>query len=190
MKAKEVAILMTQYLGQKDLQTITTLGGDTQPTTEQQQTLNVYLNCINDVVQSLGIAYFPLKAMIVLSSEDKKFSYADFDRTLLQIIKVVDVQSGAKLRFKSFPEYFTANSKKVLVSYCYQPAFISSFDDDLDVVLNAVSPRMVALGAVSRYYLFDGMYTDSSAWENMFERAVLVASRAKHDLYIQKRSWF
>ena len=190
MKATKVAELMTEYLGQKDLLKTTTLGGEETPTAEQQERLDVYLNCINDVVQSLGISYFPLKAITTLTSEDKKFSYTKFDKTLLQITKVVDVESGTKLRFKSFPEYFTAESAKALVSYCYQPAFASSFDDELDVVTNVVTPRLVALGAVSRYYLFEGMYTDSTAWSNMFERAILVASRPKRNLCIDKRSWF
>lgn len=190
MQAKDVAKLMAQFLGHNDLLQTTQLGGQTAATSEQQQKLNVYLTCINDVVQSLGISYFPLKDNVVLNSENNFYSYSLFTKTLLQIYKVIDFNSKAKIRFKSYPEYFTANSNKIKVEYCYQPEFVTNFNDDLDVVNGQVSVRMIALGAVARYYLIDGLYTESTAWNNMFERAILISSRPVHNLYINKRGWF
>lgn len=190
MQAKDVAKLMAQYLGHTDLLDVVELDGQNQATTEQQQKLNVYLTCINDVVQSLGISYFPLKDKTVLSSENNMYSYNLFNKTLLQIIRVEDFVSKAKIRFKSYPEYFTVNSNKVKVEYCYQPEFVSDFSDELEVQKGMVSTRMIALGAVARYYLIEGLYTESTAWNNMFERAILISSRPLHNLYINKRGWF
>ena len=190
LQAKDVAKLMAQYLGHTDLLDVVELDGQNQATTEQQQKLNVYLTCINDVVQSLGISYFPLKDKAVLSSENNMHSYNLFNKTLLQIIRVEDFVSKAKIRFKSYPEYFTVNSNKVKVEYCYQPEFVSGFSDELEVQKGMVSTRMIALGAVARYYLIEGLYTESTAWNNMFERAILIGSRPLHNLYINKRGWF
>ncbi|MBQ7603071.1 MAG: hypothetical protein IJU58_02910 [Clostridia bacterium] len=190
MKALDVAKLMAQYLGHKDLLETTSFGGQTEPTQLQQDTINTYLTAINDVVQSLGISYFPLKSTQTLTSENMVYSYNLFENTLLQILKVVDKNTNTKLRFCSYPEYFTTSSKNIVVSFCYQPDFVEALNDELDVVANLVSVRMVAMGAVSRYYLFEGLYTESTAWSNMFERSILMASRSRHTLYIDKRSWF
>lgn len=190
MKAIDVAKLMAQYLGHKDLLSTTSFGGQVAPTQIQQDTINTYLTCINDVVQSLGISYFPLKATENLTSNNLSYSYNLFSNTLLQITKVSDALTKAKLRFRSYPEYFTTSSKNVDVTYCYQPDFVEALNDELDVQKNLVTIRMVALGAVSRYYLMEGLYTESTAWSNMFERAILMASRPQHALYIDRRSWY
>lgn len=190
MKAIDVAKLMAQYLGHKDLLTTTSFGGQVAPTQVQQDKINTYITCINDVVQSLGISYFPLKDTQTLSSNSYTYGYNLFTNTLLQIVKVLDTPTNTKLRFRSYPEYFTTSSKNITVTYCYQPDFVESLNDELDVVKNVVSIRMVALGAVSRYYLMEGLYTESTAWSNMFERSILMASRPLHTLYIDKRSWY
>lgn len=190
MKAKQVAKLMAQYLGQKELLSTTTLDGQQSPTTDQSEILATYLTCINDVVQTLATSYFPLNKKQQLESQNKVFSYSLFSKPLLQIVWVKDLKLDNKIRFNSFVDGFEADSTFIEVLYSYQPEFCQSFGDDLEVSLDCVTPRLVALGAVARYYLFEGLHKESEAWNRLFERAVLVASRPKRSLYIQKRSWF
>ena len=189
MTARETAKLMAQFLGHPNLLKTTTLGGVNMPTLEEEETLNVYLTCINDVVQTLGIAYFPLKATTILTSENKTFSYSLFQKPLLQITKVVDALTGSKIKFSSFPNFFQADSNKVIVNYNYQPAYCESWSSDLDVCQSRITPRLIALGGVARFYLINGMFEESSVWNNMFLRAVLVANEPKSQIYIQQRSW-
>ena len=190
MTAKQVAKLMAQFLGHKDLLSTTTLDGETEPSSEQSQILSSYLNCINDVVQSLAISYFPLKQKQQLVSQNNQYPYSLFSMPLLQIVSVYDAFSNTKLRFESLDDHFVVDSNKIDVVYHYQPTYVSAFDDSLDISKTFVTPRLVALGAVSRFYLLDGLHSESQAWNNMFERAVLVAKRPRRNLYISKRSWF
>lgn len=190
MTAKQVAKLMALYLGHKDLLNTTTLDGVQTPTAEQNERLATYLNCINDVVQMIAISYFPLKAKEFLSSENKTFAYSSFQKPLLQIVSVKDAFLNAKVRFETYSDFFTTNSNYVEVVYNYQPEYAQTLASSLEVSKNFVSPRLIALGAVSRYYLFEGIHSESLAWNNMFERAVLVSKTPKRTLCINKRSWF
>ena len=108
----------------------------------------------------------------------------------MQIVSVKDSSTGAKLHFETYPEYFTAKSNSVEVVYNYQPDYAQAFNSSLDVAKYCVTPRLIALGAVARYYLFEGLLEESNAWNNMFERAVLIAQTPKHSTHINKRSWF
>lgn len=189
MTARETAKLMAQFLGHPELLKTTTLGGVNMPTLEEEETLNVYLTCINDIVQTLGIAYFPLKATAELTSSNKTYSFSLFQKPLLQITKVVDVLSGEKIKFSTFPNYFVADSNRVIVNYNYQPVYCENWTDELDVQQSNITSRLVALGAVARFYLINGLFEESSVWNNMFLRAVLVSKAARPQAHIQKRSW-
>ena len=190
MTAKQVAKLMAEFLGQKDLLSTTILDGEQTPTDQQNQILSSYLTCINDVVQTLAISYFPLKQKQKLSSDNKCFAYSSFSNPLLQVVSVVDASTNTKIRFEPFVDHFVADANEVEVVYNYQPTYVSSFNSNLEVSTQGVSSRMIALGAVARYYLLEGLHDESVAWNNLFERAVLVAGRPKRSLHINKRSWF
>lgn len=75
------------------------------------------------------------------------------------------------------------------VTYSYLPSEVSGVNDDIEVVENKVTARMVALGVLSRYFLIVGMYQDANNWEQTFARAVLVAQRRKDNVVLKKRRW-
>ena len=189
MTAREVIKLACEYLGNYDLLKVTELGGTETATEAQQEKLTTMLTCLNDVVQTLALMYMPLKKVEELSSSTKQFEFSKFSKPVLQIIKVFDQKNNA-LPFKSFPEYFTTNAEKIKVEYHYQPAFASGYNDTLDIAEERCSVRLLAIGVMARFYLYQGLYQEATAWDNMFERAVLVANAKGHGAKIKKRGWY
>jgi len=189
MTAIEVIKLACEYLGDYDLLKVTTLGGTNTPTDMQTEKITTLKTCLNDVVQSLALMYMPLKFIETLSSTTKEYNFVDFGKTVLEILKVKDLKNNP-LCFKCFPEYMTTTETKIIVEYCYQPNFVSSLSSELDVAKERVSIRLVALGVTARYFLYQGLYQESTAWDNMFERAILVANAKTGEARLKKRGWY
>ena len=189
MTVLEVLKLTAQYLGDLDLLATTTFGGEAAPTPQQTEKINILMNCVNDSVQSLAVIYFPLKKQEVISSASGVYSFELFSKPLLDIVKIVDNRLKFSVDFAMFPEHFEAKAGSLFVTYTYLPTDATSISSKLDVVENKVSARMVALGTVSRYFLVTGMYQDANNWNEMFERAVLVAQRRKDNVVLKKRRW-
>lgn len=189
MTALEVIKLVAQYIGDSELIDTTTLGGQTTPSEQQTNKINTLLGCVNDTIQSLAILYFPLKREEVVTSSNGVYSFTLFSKTLLEIIKVVDNRLKFSVNYAMFPDYFESKAGSLLVSYTYLPQEIGNLNSKMEVVENKVTARMVALGVVSRYYLMVGMYQDANNWNEMFERAILVAQRRKDNVVLKKRRW-
>lgn len=188
MTVTDVLKLAIQFLGEPDLAKTSTLGGTASPTQQQTAKLNSLLACVNDVVQSLALMYFPLKYEEVLENETGQISFSSLSKTVNNIVKVID-NHGFDADFATFPTYFETTKGQIRIIYYYTPAYLSNFSDSLEVALDKVSLRMVALGVVSRYFLINGLFSDAQEWNDMFERAILVAQRDKKPKTIKKRKW-
>ncbi len=188
MTVKEVLNLVAEYIGETDLKNCTELGGETVATEQQLEKLNLLLSCVNDVSQSLAMMYFPLKFEEKISNKTGKILFSTLKQPLLEILKIVD-EHGYDTEFAIFPTYLEAKNGDLTIVYTYLPKYLSGFDNVLEIQEGKVSKRLFALGVVSRYFLLTGMYSDAEAWENMFERAVLVANRPKIAKTIKKRRW-
>lgn len=185
----DVLKLMAQYLCDPELKKTTLLGGEDAPNAQQTEKVNNMIESINDTVQNLAIMYFPLKKEEVVASTNGVYSFNLFSKPLLEILKIVDNKLKYSVDYVMFPEHFEAKVGSLFVTYTYLPADVASTSSTLEVVNNKVTARMVALGSVSRYYLTVGMYQDASNWNQMFERAVLVAQRRKDNIVLKKRRW-
>lgn len=189
MTVTDVLKLAVQYLGEGDLLQTTLLGGESTPTEQQNQKVNTLFNCVNDTVQVLATMYFPLKKEDILTSSNGIYPFTNFSKPVLDILKVLDSRIKFSVNYAMFAGHFEAKAGTLQVTYTYLPADATSFSQNLEVVENKVTARMVALGAVSRYFLITGMYQDASNWEEMFERAVLVSQRRKDNIVLKKRRW-
>lgn len=189
MTVLDVLKLTAQYLGDLDLLSTTTLGGETTPSQQQAEKINILQNCVNDTVQSLAVMHFPLKKEEVISSTNGVYSFNLFSKPLLDILKIVDSRLKFSVDYAMFPEHFEAKAGSLFVTYTYLPADATTISSKLDVVENKVSARMVALGTVSRYFLVTGMYQDANNWNEMFEQSILVAQRRKDNVVLKKRRW-
>lgn len=189
MTVLEVLKFACKYLGENELLSTTTLGGDMEPSLQQIDKINTLIDCVNDTVETLAIMYFPLKYEEMLSSSNNIYSFDNFTKPVVEILKVLDNHLKYEVDYAMFADHFEAKSGDLRVIYTYLPSNASDVNDTLEVVENKVTPRMVALGVVSRYFLIVGMYQDSSSWQEMFERVVLVAQRRKDNVVIKKRRW-
>ncbi len=189
MTVLDVVKLVAQYIGEPDLLKTTTLGGDATPSEQQSNKINTLIDCVNDTVQNLAMMYFPLKKEEVVSSSNGVYSFTLFSKTLLDILSVVDNRLKYSVDYSMFPDYFESKTGSLLVSYTYLPSEVLSTSAKLEVVENKVTARMLALGVTSRYFLIVGMYQDANNWNEMFERAILVAQRRKDNVVLKKRRW-
>jgi len=188
MKALDVIKLTSLYIGQKDLLSTTTLGGNETPSASQTQTLDELLNCVNDVVETISILYFPLKFEQEITSNNGIVEFSSFSKNLCEILHVKD-KYGVSVDFELFPTYVKTNSGTHVYSYCYVPEPVSSFTADLDVSLSKVSVRLMVLGVVSRYYLMQGMFADAEAWQKVFDSTALALQNSRKNQVIHKRRW-
>ncbi len=189
MTAKDVIKHSVMYLGEGNLASTTSLGGTEVPDDQQTEKLNILLTCVNDVVETLALMYFPLKYEEKVQNDTGFVSFSELSKDLVDLLKVVD-KYGYELGFNAFPTYFEAPKGEITVVYNYAPTEVDDFTDTLEIAEGNVTLRMLSIGVVSRYYLITGMYNDAEAWQNMFERAVLVAKRPKTAKFIKKRRWF
>lgn len=188
MTVKDVIKQAVQYLGENELLKTTILDGTEAANAQQNDKLNILLTCVNDVVQTLALMYFPLKYEEKINNSTGKFQFSSLQKNLADILKIVD-EHGYDTDFAMFPTYFETKKGNFIIVYNYLPENIDSFTDVLEIAEGKVSLRMVALGTVSRYFLMSGMFNDAEAWENMFERAILVAQQAKTSKIMRKRRW-
>ena len=188
MTVKDVIKQSVLYLGESNLLNTTILDGTETADDQQTDKLNLLLTCVNDVVQTLALMYFPLKYEEKINNSTGKFNFSSLQKDLTDILKIVD-EHGYDADFAMFPTYFETKKGIFTVIYNYLPAKLENFTDNVEVVEGKVSLRLLALGTVSRYFLMCGMFNDAEAWESMFERAILVAQRAKTPKTIKKRRW-
>ena len=188
MTAKNVIKLMVQYLGEYDLLETTTLGGVTAPTEQQTAKINKMLSSVNDTMQSLAIMYFPLKYKQTVTSHTGIYQFSGLQKELLDIVKLTD-KYGCDVKYMFFPTHFEAKAGVLNIVYTYLPDFVTAINQDLDIASNFVSQRVVALGAISKYFMCLGMYNDAEQWNKMFETACKVSKRRKDNVVMKKRRW-
>ncbi len=188
MNAKNVLRLMAQYLGDIELSEVSQLGGDKIATSQQNEKIDTMLEAINDTVQVLATMYFPLKTEETINSKSGVVLFSELCKPIIKILKLTNKHKKS-IEYAFFPMYFETLPGVLNIVYTYLPEHVTDLDAELEVVKNKVTTRMVAIGAVSTYFMMTGMYNDASAWNNMFERACLVASGDK-SIHIKKRSWY
>ena len=188
MTAKNVITLVVQYLGEYDLLSTTTLGGNTAPSSEQTAKLNKLFSCVNDTIQTLSTMYFPLKYKQSITSQTGIYQFNSLQKELLEIIKLTDMYNY-DVKYEFFPAHFEAKNGTLNIEYTYLPDNATTFNQDLDIAKNFVTTRIVALGTISKYFMCLGMYNDANEWNKMFETACKVAKRRKDNVVIKKRRW-
>ena len=167
----------------------TTLGGATAPTASQTSTIDTLLNCVNDVVETLAIMYFPLKYEEEIISSSGVINLSSFTKTVCEIVSVKD-EHGFEVDFTLYPTYIKTKIGRNNYQYCYIPSRVSSLNSNLEVCADKVSIRLVVLGVVSRYYLMQGMLGDANAWQDVFNTTALALQASKRNQVIKKRRWF
>ncbi len=188
MIAQDVIKLAVKYIGEADLALTDILGGQIEATGQQIEKVELLLDCVNDVVQTLSLMYFPLKFEESVNSSTGIVNFADLTKPIVDILKLTD-EHNLEVDYTFFPTHFEAKKGKLNLVYTYMPDYVHSFREELEVAENKVSERLLALGVVARYFMFVGMYSDAEAWNMMFERACLVSKRRKDNVVMRKRRW-
>lgn len=189
MKANEVLTLVCEYL--RDYQLKEVLEQDTLSDAGDGEKMKVKLlvTSLNDVVQSLALLYFPLKKLEKMQSTNGEYRYSDFENVVLEVVKVQD-GFGNNLRFKCFPEIVKVDANDIVMTYHYQPKFVEHVQDKLDIANEKVGIRMLVTGVLSRYYMYKGMYQESTAWERAFRITIMSAKAHSYSQNMPKRSWY
>ncbi len=188
MKAIDIIKLAARYIGQKDLLATTTLGGETAPTIQQTETIETLTECVCDVVETLAVMHFPLKYKEEISIDDGVLNFSDLEKSVCEVIKLED-EFGMNVEFEAFPQSIHAPKGNYTITYNFIPERIDGLNSTLEVNMEKVTPRLLTLGVVSRYYLFCGMYSDAEAWQKTFLSLVLSQQRSKRNQVIKKRRW-
>lgn len=189
MKANEVLTLVCEYLRDYQLKEIIENGTLDTAGDGEKMKVKLMLTSLNDVVQSLALLYFPLKKLEGMKSDNGEYKYSDFENVVLEVIKIQD-NLGNNLHFKCFPEKVLVKSNDIVVTYHYQPEFVGNINDKLDIANERVGLRMLVTGVLSRYYMYKGMYQESTAWERAFTTTVMAAKSNSHSQIMPKRSWY
>ncbi len=188
MKVLDVVKLTAFYIGQKDLLSTTSLGGNTAPTENQTQTLDEIKACVNDVVETIALLYFPLRYEENITTENGVVNFSSFSKAVCEILEVRD-KLGFSVDFSTFPTYLKTSAGELRFSYHYLPEKVENVSDDLEGFEEKVSLRLVASGVLSRYYPMQGMFADAESWQRAFERTALALQNRKKNKMIRKRRW-
>lgn len=189
MKANEVLTLACEYLRDYQLKEVLEQNNIDNCSASQKSKIKLLTTSLNDVVQTLALMYFPLLKTENMKSSTGKYSYSDFENVVLEVIKVQD-NLGNSVHFRCYPQSVDVGINDIVLTYHYQPKFVSSAQDELDIANERVGIRMLVTGVLARYYMYQGMYQESIAWERAFTTTVMAAKATSHSQVMPKRSWY
>ncbi|MBR7091551.1 MAG: hypothetical protein IKC79_03795 [Clostridia bacterium] len=189
MEAKEVLALACEYLRDYQLKEILENDNTDSVSDGQESKIKLLVTSLNDVVQTLALMYFPLKKTENIKSDTGEYKYEDFEKIVLEVIKVYD-RLGNAVKYKCYPESMHTGLNEINVTYHYQPDFVENMGDKLNVAYERVSLRMLVTGVLARYYMYQGMYQESTAWERAFQTTILAAKSSNHTQALPRRSWY
>lgn len=189
MKANEVLTLACEYLRDYQLRDVLEQNTLDSASDVQKSKVKLLTTSLNDVVQTLALMYFPLLKTENMKSNTGKYNYSDFENVVLEVVKVKD-NLGNKIQFKCYPESVDVGVNEIVLTYHYQPKFVVELDDVLDISNERVGIRMLVTGVLSRYYMYQGMYQESMAWERAFTSTIMAAKATNRSQVMPKRSWY
>ncbi len=160
------------------------LDGESNP--EGEEDTKRLLSCFQTVENELALDYLPLTAEEIVVTADGRIPYAQFTRSIAQVLCVED-EWGDSLKYKLFPAHLETQAGKVRVFYAYTPAK-KTLEDASDFQTGA-SLRLFGYGIAAEYALAAGELTSASAWDVKYKNAIRAAYRIRPCKKIKSRRW-
>lgn len=180
MKLKEIIEIALTYLG------------DDEPYVSEQTSkhpkIQLLIKCANLVIKEIACDYIPLIQEEIIQIKDGKFDYDSFPMRVREVLKVTDLDSGVRVKFRQNPNYCNVEmSKNALVKYSYIPDDIGV--DDECVLSPKISAKTLALGVAAEYSLIEGLYEQSVMFGEKFREDIKGACRRNCELRMRPRVW-
>ena len=183
----DVIKFVCKNLGLDELLSVQELGGTETADADQLKQIESFIDCVNDVNQSIAFMYLPLKTYENITISNKKFAYSDFSKTLIELLSLKN-EAGLKQKFYTYPTFITCENGSYTASYTYVPNYVSNLSDTIEIN-QKVDARTLAYGVVAKFYLLKALFSEANAWDARFQQALLVASRKKGEVKMCGRWW-
>lgn len=189
MSIRDILISALRRIGREELANDIEDGGE--PTGEGGDVVQTMLYCINATEDELARYYFPLKCTeTLISKKDNVFYFSDFSHTP---VRVLGVKSGGKdVKFALHPNFITAESSEVEITYSYAPAKKGMHDES--EFGDVGDGNITSLGASAEYCLICGEAALAEVWETRYREAIDRARSAEEKAqikraYVPPRRW-
>lgn len=189
MNVVEIIKLTATYLQLNHLLQTTTLGGTSEPTSENIEEINLLLKCVNLVNNIIAGEYFKLTKCTTIKSDNGMVYYDQLasGNKLNQILSVKDVY-GSKKMYRSFDTYLKTTSGVLEVTYSYVPNAVV-LNDTITSYATKISERIFAYGVASEYCYIMSLYDDAAMWDSRFKGSLQSVISKKSDMTLKQRRW-
>lgn len=185
MKVKDIIKIACDYIGCDDIVSKLELS-EPNLSENQQKTVNNLVKCLNLVQNEIATEFIPLSTIEEVKAQDFKVLYSSFSKKPIAIVDARD-KFYRRVRFRAFADYLMIYAASAKVKYYYQPAEITSCEQDLTEAL--VPMRTYAYGVVREYYLQQSLSDEADIFEVRFKDSIEVFSRKKNQICMPRRRW-
>ena len=183
MQLKEAIQICLTYLGDEDASINTQ--------TAQHPKLKLLVKCANLVIKEIAGEYLPLLEEEEVEAQDGKIYFEGLLHKVLEVRKVVDLDSSLTSDFYHTPTHcqlLNDGVKRARIVYSYMPL-------DIDIEEECPLPPLVtaktlALGICAEYSMISGMYEQSVMYSDRFKQDMRTAVRKKGEIKIKPRRWY
>lgn len=160
---------------------------DGYPSGEEYDVACTLMYCISATADEVARYYLPLVRTQTLSSDDGLYSFSDFEKEPVRIIKVTS--GGRPVKYSLYTGYLKTAAKSIEVEYYYTPGkFLYPEDEWQPVEMD--NGDVIALGAAAEYCLICGEASVAQMWEERYHAALDRArTRSAAALKIPPRRW-
>ncbi|MEG1394837.1 MAG: hypothetical protein RSD04_03695 [Clostridia bacterium] len=156
---------------------------------EQDEKIKLLSKCANMIVKEIACKFLPLVAKQNVVTKNNAFAYDQLNNRVLEIVKIVELNSGISLDFVQTPDICKViGAQNIEVTYKYIPRD-GAIDGECEIS-NKVLVKTVALGACAEYCIIQGLYQQSVVFGQKYDEDIEWAKKSNKEIKIKPRRWF
>lgn len=190
MEVKDILKLAIIFLDKKELFEdeifLETLPTGYASSEKRKQDINQLLLCFNLIYNEIARDYMPLLQKEEIEFINDKFNYSDLEKVLLDVVSLKS--NGRNVKFKMYPTYFCAKTKKAIIEYSYEPDNLG-INDQIENFGGRIPARVFAYGFAMEYSFLSSQSTEALIWEQRYKESLLANTRKKSEIVLPSRRW-
>lgn len=191
MEVKDILKLAIVFLDKKELledeKFLATLPEGYVSNEKREQDINQLLLCFNLIYNEIARDYMPLLQKEEIEFSDDKFSYNALQKVLLDVFSLKNL-NGRNVKYKMYPTYLYAKTKKAVIEYSYEPENLE-IDDEIENFGGRIPARVFGYGVAMEYSFLASQSTEALIWEQRYKESLLAISRKKSEIVLPSRRW-
>ena len=185
MTVKDILKLVCSFVGERDILSKFEVE-DSTFTAREEQKVESMVRCFNLVLQEIASDYIPFLIKEEIDVENSILNFSNLNKSVVNVYEIKN-RFGMNLKFKLFPNYVEIEGKAKSIVYSFLPDE-KGLNDEAELCCG-ITPRVLAYGIASEYFLIEGIGEDAEIWEERFKESLFILSRKRGEHILPKRNW-